>query len=283
MKKFVLGVGAQKSGTTWLYTQFAAQDNFRSPHDKEMHIFDSIYLYNELPFGPSLAKRTADTIQKAPNNFRDFFIMKRFQMFLEPDLYFKYFDELMEQDGLFTCDITPSYSALPVEALEVIRDKFEERGIQTVPVFLMREPVSRLESAIKMNLRTSGALEDTTTEDMMERLTRQAGSPADKYRSAYRETVTRLNSVFGEDQVFLGFYETLFTEAEQTRVAQAFGLDLAKVDTKTKVNHTSTSFSYPEEFIQSLKAHYKDEYDFAINDLGLDAAVWDKSIAKLSR
>ncbi|AGI69422.1 hypothetical protein OAN307_c39940 [Octadecabacter antarcticus 307] len=81
MKRFILGAGAQKSGTTWLYEQFTRQDNFKPPATKELHVFDAIYLSDVLPFGDAIGQKMAERIQKAPKNYQSYFLTKRFQMF----------------------------------------------------------------------------------------------------------------------------------------------------------------------------------------------------------
>ena len=48
MKKiFILGVGAQKAGTTWLHRQLIKNSKFNFGHRKEYHVFDSIETLNE--------------------------------------------------------------------------------------------------------------------------------------------------------------------------------------------------------------------------------------------
>ena len=43
MKKiFILGVGAQKAGTTWLHRQLIKSANFNFGHRKEYHVFDAM-------------------------------------------------------------------------------------------------------------------------------------------------------------------------------------------------------------------------------------------------
>ena len=42
MKTFILGVGARKCGTTWLYDRFKANKMVNMGFQKEYHILDSI-------------------------------------------------------------------------------------------------------------------------------------------------------------------------------------------------------------------------------------------------
>ena len=46
-KTFILGVGAQKAGTTWLHRQFKKNATFNLGHRKEYHVFDAIDRLND--------------------------------------------------------------------------------------------------------------------------------------------------------------------------------------------------------------------------------------------
>ena len=51
-KTFLLGVGCQKGGTTWLYDYLATSPQFKHGHRKEYHVFDAIDLaVGEAPRG----------------------------------------------------------------------------------------------------------------------------------------------------------------------------------------------------------------------------------------
>ncbi len=42
-KIFILGVGCQKGGTTWLYHQFAKHSSIDMGDVKEYHVFDALH------------------------------------------------------------------------------------------------------------------------------------------------------------------------------------------------------------------------------------------------
>jgi len=44
MRKLILGVGAQKAGTSWLHAQVSRHPDFRPSQAKELHVLDAIYL-----------------------------------------------------------------------------------------------------------------------------------------------------------------------------------------------------------------------------------------------
>ncbi|MEM7740954.1 MAG: sulfotransferase domain-containing protein [Pseudomonadota bacterium] len=283
MRRFILGLGAQKAGTTWLYKQLTSQPHFAEPATKEMHIFDAIHLSPPLPFKKLIGQRLAKAIIEHPKDYLDQFITRRFHMLLDVSQYYQYFDELIEQENGFSADITPTYSGLPDNVLGAIKTNFKARGIRTQVVFLMREPVTRVESAVKMHMRDTKKLKKTSVKEMSERLKISCGGSRDRIRSSYRETVNRIRSQFDEEDIFIGFYETLFEAVEQQRLSSVLGLDPTRFDAETKENSTDKQFRYPSAFLQELKAHYEDEYQMAVEEFGLDPSVWDRQLEKISK
>ncbi|MEO1042978.1 MAG: sulfotransferase domain-containing protein [Pseudomonadota bacterium] len=283
MRRFILGLGAQKAGTTWLYKQLTSQPHFAEPATKEMHIFDAIHLSHALPFRKLIGKRLAKAITEHPKDYMEQFITRRFHMLLDVNQYYQYFDELIEKDEGFSADITPSYAGLPDDVLGSIKSTFQQRAIRTQVVFLMREPVTRMESSIKMHMRDTKKLERTSVSEMSDRLKTSCGGSRDRIRSSYRETVNRIRSQFDEEDIFFGFYETLFEPAEQQRLSDVLGLDAARFDADTKENSTEKAFRYPRALLDELKGHYEDEYQMAVEDFGLDPSVWDRQLAKITK
>ena len=171
---FVLGVGAQKAGTTWLH-------RYVSPGGpmKEFHV------WNVLEGPPE---------SHPPGGFRlDDPLRQR--MLADPDCYFDHF----ARGG---ADITPAYAALPVDTFRRIRDGFEKRGVEVRPVFLMRDPAERLWSA--WNMETRLGLTGLAFDDYIV-------SPGAQVRGRYEQTVRALDTAF--DKVWFGFYETMFGDA----------------------------------------------------------------------
>ena len=44
MRRIILGVGAQKAATTWLYSQISKDPAFSAPFAKEMHVLDLAFI-----------------------------------------------------------------------------------------------------------------------------------------------------------------------------------------------------------------------------------------------
>jgi hypothetical protein len=84
-KTFLLGVGCQKGGTTWLYRYLTRSPQFVPGYRKEYHLFDSLYLES----GDDARQRLLTTAAKhaanpQPENPRAAGSVHRLCMLLDP-------------------------------------------------------------------------------------------------------------------------------------------------------------------------------------------------------
>ncbi len=209
-KKFVLGVGAQKSGTSWLWSYLFRRSDVNTGFRKEYHLFDQMTLDIN-----HFVNESVDQMQAALESGEDDKlpgkVVRRFNFYANPNSYFDYFSGLLREEGtLACCDITPTYAGLSVATLQMIKDEFEKRDIDVLPVFLIREPVLRLQSAAKMQL---GSKKKKVSRKLLhKRMKSLMESKNLAIRGDYGSTIENLNSVFGERR-FITLYETLFTDA----------------------------------------------------------------------
>ena len=144
---FVLGLGAQKAGSSWLYAQLNSRRDSDFGFLKEYHIHDA----RTLPEAGFSNRRKRSLIK--PRTWR------RQRFIAQPKRYYDYFASLLRRPGIqLTGDITPSYSALSVGTLKDIKANFEQRQISLRPVFLMRDPIERIISSQCMQLRKQNQL-----------------------------------------------------------------------------------------------------------------------------
>lgn len=261
-KTFLLGVGCQKGGTTWLYRYLTSSPQFVPGYRKEYHLFDSLHLESETETRRRLltvaAKHAADP---QPENPRAAGSVHRLCMFLDPQYYFDYFTGLLHRspDVRLAADVTPAYSLLPPAVLQQIRDDFGRRGITTLPVFLMRDPVERIWSHMRMLARVHPEHEAARTESAEFVLTHYA-HPDYASRTAYDETIRKLDSVFGPDEIYYGFYERLFTDIEVRRLCDRAGIDFVEPSFDQRPNVSPKDFDLPEDTVRTVAEHYRGVY-----------------------
>ena len=156
-KTFILGIGAQKAGTTWLYDYFRSHDKVFVSGMKEIHYFDQIYRpdlcsYFGGQFAASLARQLATLLDENQLEERPDIVdlIDRVRMNDEgASAYVDFFQKRVPQDVNFFSEITPSYSLLREDGWQAIKELFPEIKI----IFLMRDPIDRYHSALRMYAR----------------------------------------------------------------------------------------------------------------------------------
>ncbi|MXG88546.1 sulfotransferase [Nocardioides flavescens] len=239
---FLLGVGAQKGGTAWLHRYLADSPQFDGGFRKEYHVWDAL----DLPSGRLVRERIE--AQGGP----------RAELLADPERYFDYFTSLLEPPAVrLTADITPAYAELPVARLAAVRDGFATRGVRPAAVFLMRDPVERVWSAARMDMRRLG---EAAPEPAEVRISHMYHHPMYAEKTRYDLTIDALEQVFSPDQVFYGLYERLFS-ADTLRPFCAFaGIDYHEPDPDRRVNESPKTVELPEETVRTIARHFAPVY-----------------------
>lgn len=282
MRTFILGVGAQKAGTTCLFRQLAQHKNFIKGLVKEYHVFDATYLKFDTVDHDNIIRKIIN-FNKRQNDQE---ILKNYQtlkeFYSDTNKYFDYFDALLKKNTDFTTDITPSYAGLPSEAFAKIKKNFNQRGINVKVVFLMREPISRLESSIKMVYRRKGRLHNVQDDEIAKRMHKALNSSVDLTRANYQYTCQQLEQVFLPHEIFYGFYETLFFEKEINRLSHFLKVEPKSFDVAKVINASGKHFKYSVNDINQFKAKTEDRYKFVAEKFNFDLSLWDAAVIKMN-
>jgi len=252
MKKcFLLGVGAQKCGTTWLHQYLSANDNVNFGARKEYHIWDALFIKDCRKF----IARPQDSLRHALQTING--------------AYERYFEGLMGHGITLTGDITPSYSGLPAASFSLIRKKMEARGFEVKVVFLMRDPFERCWSAVRM-ARRKGETDSTEIEQL-----RAAYKSAQfVFRTDYKSTIESLESVFDPRQIYYGIYEELF-EHERVRALSDFLGVAFKPELASRTFNTSPKLDHEAVALRGeIRAFYSGVYDFCHERFPQTRTLW---------
>lgn len=221
-RTLLVGIGAQKAGTTWLGHYFNAHPAvFMSPI-KELHHFS---------FPPGSPKRLeqvrrltaslerqarkladlTDPLEAAALRTRMAINLDMVAMALDGRRYLPFFTE-RAGDCPVMCEITPNYSALDLAGLEAIAAAHTRVKI----FFIMRNPVDRMWS----NAR------DAFGAEALARIRDKSYREGHGMwrRTDYARTLTLVDRVFRPEQVHLDFYETLFNDAAMERLTAFAGV-----------------------------------------------------------
>jgi hypothetical protein len=187
-------IGAQRAGTTWLHRVLRQHPALWLPPVKELHYFDRLD-----------AKRTI----LEPKERRR--VGLKSLLTLDPWLVTYWFGRRSDEwyaslfhrartKGLIAGEITPAYAILN----EKVWHRIQRMNDQIKLIFVMRDPVDRVWSAVN-NAAKKGAADVSTVEKSIERA-RESGAVA---RSAYADTIRRLEAVFPASQIHYCFFDDL--------------------------------------------------------------------------
>ena len=277
-KTFILGVGAQKGGTTWLHRQLNSNTNVDFGFRKEYHVFDAIEDYEELKIGKNpkngFREKRINKILNANKRGtlgRNLGIGRKRSnntalelAFIDNvDHYFDYFDYLYlknpEVDAVG--DITPNYALLQSKTYQLIRQGLEQRGFNVKVFFLMRDPVERVWSLARMKERNMNDDKKSQFNEFkfVEKATLNGFT---SYKSQYEKTIKQLEQVFDKTQIHYGFYENLFEPDNYHQIKMFLDIPLKPFDSSQVFNASPKSSSLPAELNQKLVQHFKATYNF---------------------
>lgn len=279
MKTFVLGVGAQKAGTSWLHDYLSGLPGFAPGFEKEYHILDARYLeegrrYERRTWAkglraiPAIAlKRLAAAAGVQVDDQHNRIDLARLSLMRSEAAYFDYFANLLAAPQVtHTADFTPEYAALTTETLREVRSEFLDRGIHVKAVFVMRDPVERAWSASRMFVRQrkGGIFAGHAGEWPDERSAVASLCKSDHFLALgrYETTINRLEKAFGQDDVWLGFYERLFDNSTVLDIARFLGLPFEEPDLSRRVNAAPKAQPIDPEIAAMLRDCFEDTYRF---------------------
>jgi hypothetical protein len=278
-RTFVLGTGCMKGGTTWLHDYLASSPQCATGYRKEYHVFDSVDL-------PDLAWMRHRILGRARQSLDDLeagrpadaTFLHQASLIADPSTYADYFTGLLRSrpGTTMTLDMTPNYGLLGAERLRGVRESFADLGVRCVSVFLMRDPVERIWSQVRMQQRRRPQQNPGSAEDLV--LARYA-EPEYDVRTRYERTLAALDAAFPASEVHVGFYETLFEPGSLAAVCALAGIEPPPADTETRRNASPKSAPLPESTVRDVAGHFRTTYEavaarFPQVDL---AALWPSS------
>tara|TARA_B100000886_G_scaffold136041_1_gene91807 strand:- start:659 stop:1486 length:828 start_codon:yes stop_codon:yes gene_type:complete len=265
---FVLGLGFQKCGTSWLYRYLQQSVKFHGGDLKEYHIWDAIDIpimsYNIVE-KPGLIR----SIMDKSNNLR-------YRMQTNNESYFDYFESIFSDTVSITADITPSYSGLSKSRLSNIISRFRERGIDCKAILLLRDPVDRIKSAVRYNLDRKNYDEGIKMgeTDFFRALEQYYKSEHCVIRTRYDKTIEFVRGVFAKEDVYIGIYEEMFDSNNIDSVSNFVGIK-AKYDFATvRVNKTKSATTVNHEIERKIKNFYSDVYEYCNEEFPSTRNLW---------
>ncbi|HEY3776691.1 MAG TPA: sulfotransferase [Rhizomicrobium sp.] len=255
-KTFVLGVGAQKAGTSWLRSYFFSRDDIYLSRT-EMHFFDAKH-------GLDSPRRTERLLEKASRRKKAIgqnlnLKLEHLKLGSDCTSYKDFFRRQVPEHVNFFGEITPSYSLIGEAGYREVREIFRNVRI----IFIMRDPVERFYSHVRMN-RSRRISAQSPQDDVLRRL--ECDSYVD--RSRYQVTISNLENVFSRNELLYLFYETLFTPQTIHNLCAFAGMEVVDAKFDEVVNSGGPRDRMPEEVDRQVRAAFDETYKFCAHRFG---------------
>ena len=231
-KTFILGIGAQKAGTSWLFKYFDRRDDCYMSPIKELHYFDTKHRPDlcgtfHAKFVKQLVARVRDgTVGEYESDERLRALIDRVSMMYDDSAYRRYFEDRVSDGVKCFGEFSPSYSLLNRGGFADARAQFPNIRV----IFLLRDPVERYYSLMRMKQRKGVVV--SASQSFAEML----DDPAAVERGAYHETIRNLDQVFDSHEVYITFYEQLFQDEELRKICDFVGLPFEPGQYERRVN-----------------------------------------------
>jgi Sulfotransferase family len=207
-----LGIGASRSGTTWLHANLGRHPEVWLTPVKEVHYFDTRHLprwrsryyreqlrkcvqrYGDLPYLDMARRRDAGPLSEIAWDAH-FFLRRRNNAW--------YTAVFRPRAGQIAGEITPAYSMLDVGIVEEIGGINPDLKV----IYLLRDPVDRSWSSAVTELRRRNRRPVASIPD--EEFFLHFNSVGHMLRRDYLRALGNWEGVFGREQVFVGFLDDI--------------------------------------------------------------------------
>lgn len=281
-RQLVIGLGAMKSGTTWLSDYLGSHPAFFHSPIKEMNSFAVLfpensfypdYIYKPgdayrlwrmerivLSFGqhpPRLDRTDAET-----ERFDRLRALAQLGRIVSTADYLAFFKERIG-DQMHFGEISPSYAHLPADAYTCMA----ELSADVRFLFLMRDPTDRAASHLRHARRRVD--KDIELDQLIERVD---ATSAIFIRSDYRYTLNTLRALGLEDRCRFLIYEDLFSQDCMDSLCDWLGLDRHEAVLDKRLN-PGVGESLSERQLSSLRQRLAPIYDDLRRDPATEAAA----------
>lgn len=271
---FIFCLGATKAGTSWLFDYLSGHRECHLPAMKELHYFDALE-QGTGDYYRTQAQSRLEAARKDPSTAWQKRLVADLERWLsvfdgktrDDAAYLRYVQKGGEQARVIG-DFTPAYGLLKEKSLKTMAALTDKVRF----VYLMRDPVDRIWSNIRMMVGNDGSALAAKVDGVL-------NGTADNIldRSNYRRTLNRLTRAIPREALHIEFYERLFTPAAIERLCAFLGItpQPASFD---RVVHQSMKADLPMGQRAQLQAALKPQYNFVESFLGELPAEWTQKM-----
>ena len=273
-KTFLLGLGCQKGGSTWLYNYLKAHPNVNMGFTKEYHFFDALLGGRKESLIEAAREKSSSfmNVHKHVSENCDF-NLDLINFYQNPLSYFNYFDSLFKQDVNVQVagDLTPEYALLSESDFRQIKEMFANSGFNLKILFIMREPVERIWSAVRMHRKIYPEHFSPTDTRSDEELAASRYKRNDiAARTRYEITIDTIEKVFEPSQIHYEFFERLHTPEAMIKICKFLGISYIPADFSKKINKQEKTGELSEGVRNTIKKYYSSTYNFIFDKFSDD-------------
>ena len=286
-KTLMFGVGATKAGTSWLHRYLCDHPECALPNIKELHYFDRAndkhrekeLIRLETVRADLMAKSLlagkfkADKLNRRIDEIEDWIPVMQNTSSDVSD-YGKFLMRDATPQTKLVGDITPAYGLMDEPTLIRMRDMAPDTRF----IMLLRDPLDRLWSNLRMmaGWRVKDGEElGAKANHLFTRLLKGEENGVAK-RSDYAGMLTRLQNVVPRDRIFVGFYESLFTQTCVDKICTFLGLS-PRVGEFDRVIHASQPADVDPSRAADVREMLIPHYDYVQQLIGDMPARWHQN------
>jgi hypothetical protein len=292
-RKLVFGIGAQKSGTTWLAAYLSGHPEIHMSPRKELHYWTVIHrAHYRLTRSRNERDRTralvgGSLLERLRNRLDDLTATRRSSSHA---IYGRVYDQpgpphANYADALFikykgqpvAGEFTPAYATLAPESYREMASLAPDVRF----VFVMRDPVARLVSGVRHLLRGEIGTTNVTAQMVRDRIV-ECLANADNFdlvRSRYDLTIARLEAAVGAEKVIYLFYETMFQQSEMDRLCDFLGIARKPASVDRRVNGgNDTATAVDDALWRAMRTNLAPVYDFVRQRFGSLPQAWERKL-----
>lgn len=265
-------VGATKAGTTWLYKFLAQHPDCHLRNVKELHFFDG------LENGTAQARvarmqRIIDRADAAAVRTEDAKALIAVLNSADEAHYLAYLQDGAGEQRV-VADITPAYGLLPVERLRKMAALLPDVKF----IYLMRDPVARLWSHVRMSAHRQGGDFAARAALVFENVL--AGKQIDVTdRGDYQSVLGRLDAAVDPSRLLVMFQEALMTIPGVDRLCAFLGIAFQQPDFDRWV-HKGQDLAMTTDQLARARVALRKQYDFAASRFGTLPDAWLRNMGE---
>jgi hypothetical protein len=271
-------VGATKAGTSWLYRALFRHPECHLRTRKELHYFDTVETGN---FDRQIGVTTRELIALEARDDRPWNYRARHRDLTEwlalmqgraADMsgYLAYLSQ-HRADRRLVGDITPAYALLPADRLRQIASMAADVRF----VYLLRDPVSRLWSHVRM-LASRVAREGHGFAEAafaaLDRVLEGQDAPTLE-RGDYAGAIARLDAAVDPRRLLVMFQDDLMTRDGWVRLCTFLGIGPIEADFDRRV-HAGVALDLAPDRRRAAARLLRPQYDFAARRFGTLPQSW---------